>query len=181
MSSTVPTNVRGHLPPGLRVIEVTAKWALGEFDQCVAVVWAGKPDPESMMQRSRALEELCRRSPGRCALIEVVEATSKPPVDETRRVAMEVFRRLGNDLTAIAFVVEGNPVRTTLVRAIITGMLFFVKQPQPSKVFGRISDLAEWVRLKIGVDDPHFGATVAAVFEHLRYRLHHPEGAATAP
>ena len=162
----------GEAPSDLRVLEVTKNWAIGEYGRCLAVVWSGQPDPHAMQRRADHLVDLCKRHPGHCALVEVVEPTSKPPDDNTRRVAMEVFRKLGNDLSGIAFVVEGNEVRTTLTRAIITGMLFFVRQPQPSKVFKRIPDLAAWVRGRIHAEDSEFNTKLAAAFEHLRGLMH---------
>src|SRR5205814_768473 len=91
---------------------------------------------------------------------------------ETRRVAMDVFRKLGSDLSAIGFVIEGNEMRMAVVRAVITGMLFFVKQPQPSRVFKRLEDMIEWVRPRIHPEDPSFDAGLTAAFEHLRQLLH---------
>ncbi len=156
----------------LRVIEVTSGWAMGEVNNCLAVVWADQPDGEMMRRRATALEDLCRRHPGSSALVEIVESTSKPPSDATRKIAMEVFRQLANDLSAIAFVVEGSEVRTAITRAVITGMLFFVRQMQPSRVFKRPADMMEWVGHRIRRTDTGFGPTVISSLEELRTLLH---------
>ena len=167
-------------PVGLRVIEVTPKWAMGEFEQCITMIWSGQPDHAAMQRRAEELLDLAKRFPGKCALVEVVESTAKPPNQDTRRVAMEVFRKLGNDLSAIAFVLEGNEMRTALIRAVITGMLFFVKQPQPSRVFKRLDELLEWLRPRLQPSRTGFDADLAAAFEHLR-ALMHARGAAASP
>jgi hypothetical protein len=141
---------------------------MGEFERCLAVIWSAQPDPDLMRARAVQLVELCRKYPGKCALVEVVEPTSKPPNDATRKVAMDVFRELGPNLTSISFVLEGTEMSSVLARAVITGMLFFLKQPQPSKVFKRVSDMAAWVRPRIQADSTEFDANLALAFEHLR-------------
>jgi hypothetical protein len=153
------------------VIEVTDRWAMGEFERCVAIVWCGQPDVHALTRRGEELLELTKKFPGNCALVEVVESTAKPPSQEARRVAMEVFRTLGNDLTAIGFVLEGNEMRSAMIRAVITGMLFFLKQPQPSKVFKQLQPMIEWLRPRIHAADD-FGPRLTAALDHLRHAMH---------
>jgi hypothetical protein len=159
-------------PPGLRLIEVTEKWAMGEYERCLAMIWSGQPDPEAMRRRAAQLVELCAKYPGKCALVEVVEPTSKPPDDQTRKIAMDVFRELGPKLSSISFVLEGGQMSSVLARAVITGMLFFLKQPQPSKVFKHVHDMANWVKPRIQPDNADFDAGLAQAFEHLREVMH---------
>ncbi len=167
-------------PAGLTVHFVNEVCAMGEVDRCLAVVYRGQPSPEDFRTRNGHLVELAKRSPGKCALVELVEANAKPPSQETRRVAMEVFKQLGGDLSAIGFVLEGSEVRAALIRAALTGMMFFVKQLQPTKVFKQVGDMAAWVGPRMHVDDPNFAAELAKAFEHLR-QLVHSNGTAATP
>lgn len=153
---------------GLRVIQVTDGWAMGELSSCLAVVWRRQPTVEAFRFRNTQLQELAKRAPGKCALVEIIEPGSKPPTDEMRKVAMEVFRQLGGDLGGIGFVLEGNELKSTLNRAILTGMMFFVKQLQPTKVLKRSADLAAWARTRVGSDDPAFETHLVEAFEQLR-------------
>ena len=107
--------------------------------------------PEAHARRAAQLVELCAKYPGRCALVEVVEPTSKPPSDDqTRKIAMDVFRELGPNLSLIGFVLEGGQMSSVLARAVITGMLFFLKQPQPIKgVQDAGHDMAKWVKPRV--------------------------------
>lgn len=130
----------------VRMVETTAGWAMGELDGCLAVVWRAQPTQEAFRKRNQIIEELAKSHPKRCALVEIVEETSKPPDDQTRRVAMEVFKHVGADLAAIAMVLEGNQMRAAVNRAILTSMTFFVKQLQPTKIFKHASDAARWAR-----------------------------------
>lgn len=164
------SNVDSSVVPGLRLIDVTDGWAMGELveQHCIVAVWRGQPTSAALELRGGELIKLAERHPKHCALIEVVESTSKPPSDETRKRAMEAFRNLADNLSCIAFTVEGTEMRSALTRAIITGMLFFVKQPQPTKVFRDIGEMLAWVRARIGTDRPAFENELKAAIEHLR-------------
>jgi hypothetical protein len=156
---------------GLDVLQITDGWAMGQVRDCVVIVWRSQPTSDAFRFRNEQLRALVGRAAGHCALIELVEPTSKPPSDETRRVAMDVFKQLGDQLTAVGFVIEGSEVRSTLARAILTGMMFFVKQLQPTKVFKRSVDVAEWVRGRVQASDPEFSRTIVSALEHLRARI----------
>jgi hypothetical protein len=156
------------LPEGLSIIEIDPVCSLGERDRCLFVVWRQQPTRAMFDLRHRALTDLATRHKGECAYVELIESTSKPPPDELRKVAVEIFRKLGRDVSCVGFVMEGNELRTALVRAILTGMTFLVPQMQPSKVFKRLSDAAVWLRPQIGSIEPGFEARFAAAFDYLR-------------
>ena len=65
---------------------------------------------------------------------------------------MEVFRKLGVNLSCVAAVVHGTEIRMVLVRAILTGMAFLVPQFQPARVFKEIEAAAKWMRPRLGVN-----------------------------
>lgn len=155
-------------PEGLRIIEIDPVCSLGEQDRCLFVVWRQQPTRAMFDLRHRALTELAARHKGQCGYVELIESTSKPPPDELRKVAVEIFRKLGRDVSCVGFVMEGNELRTALVRAILTGMTFLVQQMQPSKVFKRLGDAATWLRPQIGPVEPGFETRFAAAFEYLR-------------
>ena len=153
---------------GLRVVHVTDGWAMGEISGCFAVVWRHQPTHEAFRMRNEQLQALTSRLPRKCALVEVVESTSKAPSDEVRRTAMQVFKQLGDQLSAIGFVLEGSEARSTLNRAILTGMTFFVRQLQPTKVFKRTVDVAEWTAARVQAGDPKFATELVTSLEQLR-------------
>jgi hypothetical protein len=156
---------------GLEVLQITEGWAMGQVLDCLVIVWRSQPTSEAFRFRNEQLRALVGRAEGRCALVELVETTSKPPNDETRRVAMDVFKQLGDRLSAVGFVIEGSAVRSTLARAILTGMMFFVKQLQPTKVFKHAGETADWVRTRVQSTDPEFSRTIVNALEHLRGRI----------
>ncbi|MEO6771683.1 MAG: hypothetical protein ABI467_01510 [Kofleriaceae bacterium] len=155
-------------PAGLRIIEIDPVCSLGELDRCLLVVWRQQPTRAMFDLRHRALTDLASRHAGQCAYVELIESTSKPPPDELRKVAVEVFRKLGNAVSCVGFVMEGNELRTALVRAILTGMTFLVPQMQPSKVFKRAAAAAAWVRPQLGGAEPELETRLTAAIDYLR-------------
>lgn len=154
-------------PEGLRIIEVSPVCAMGEFERCLLTVWRLQPTIDAFNMRHAALTELAARNPGKCAYVELIEPESKPPTDEMRKVAVEAFRKLGSDLSCVGFVLDGTQLRSALVRAILTGMTFLIPQMQPSKVFKRLGDAAEWIRPRIG-QDAGFNPRLLGAFDYLR-------------
>ena len=152
----------------LRVLQVTDGWAMGEVASCLVIVWRTQPTTDAFRFRNERLLELAARVPGQCALVELVETGSKPPTDETRRVAMDVFQRLGKNLSVVGFVIEGSEIRSTLARAVLTGMTFFVKQLQPTKVFKRPVDVASWIAARVHGGNPAIASQLVTAFEQLR-------------
>jgi hypothetical protein len=155
-------------PPGLRVIESNEVFAIAEFERCMLTIWRRQPTRETFAKRDKEVTEFVAKYPGRCGYVELIEPGSKPPPNELRKAGVEVFRQLGKDLSCIAFVVDGAELRSAMVRAILATMSFFVPATQPSKIFKRFGDMAEWVRPRIAEEDASFSLRLTAAFEHLR-------------
>ncbi len=164
-------NNDGHSAGALRVLEIAPAWAMGELDPCLVVVWRGETTPEAFRLRNNHLEDLAARARGKCALIEVIEPSSKAPSQDTRRVAMEVFKKLGSDLSAVGMVIEGSEVRSTLARAVVTGMMFFVRQLQPTKVFKETKELVGWVQPRLQGLPADYQARLDGALDELRQRM----------
>jgi len=154
-------------PSDIRIIQVNSVCAMAEFERCIVTVWKLQPTKEAFDERHRALVDLATRHPGKCAYAELIEPTSKPPGDELRKVAVEAFKKLGKDLSCVAFVLDGPEMRSAFVRAILTTMMFLLPQMQPTKVFKRLSDMAQWMRPRID-QDPAFESRLVQVFDYLR-------------
>lgn len=155
-------------PDGLRMIENSSVCVMAEYERCILTVWHAQATSDAFAKRHQNLIELAARYPGRCAYIEVIEPESKAPSDADRKTAVEAFKKLGKDLAAVCFVVDGPQMRAALVRTVLTGMTFLLPQMQPSKVFKRVSDAVEWIKPRMAADDPAFTSKVVAAFEYLR-------------
>ena len=163
------------IPKGLRIIDLGAVCSIAEYERCLLVVWRMQPTRAAFDHRHQLLADLAVRYPGNCAYVEVIESTSPPPTNELRKVAVDVFRKLGKDLGCVGFVLDGTELRTTMVRAILTTMTFFVSHMQPSKVFKRLSDVPAFLRTHIG--DPGFDPRAFSIaFDYLRRTVAMPVG-----
>jgi len=80
---------------------------------------------------------------------------------------MQVFKDLGDRLSAIGFVIEGSQMKQSVNRAILTTMMFFVKQMQPTKVNKSIAEAASWVRGRVG-GTPDLEPRLARALDELR-------------
>ncbi len=155
-------------PANLRILEANAVCAMAEYEHCLLIVWRLQPTRAMFERRHEALLELSARAPGKCGYFEMIQPSSKPPSDELRKNAVDVFRKLGRSLGCIGFVIEGGELRAALVRAILTTMTFLVAQMQPSKVFKHLRDLGPWARGYLGEVGPEFDPRLLAAFAYLR-------------
>ncbi len=120
-------------------------WALGEFGPCLIVVWRGNVTEEALLQINERIWDLTQRRPGNCAFVTVIERDSPPPTAPLRKLAMAGLTRPGDALRCKVAVIEGNELRSALVRAILTGMALLRPQAQPTKFFKDTQDMARWV------------------------------------
>lgn len=162
------TNADVTLQEKLRVISATPEWGMGEFNRVLIVIWNDAPTLERFRQRQMELESLVARFPGRCALVEVVEPAAKPPPSEGRVETMRGFAKLGSNLSALAFQLEGSALRAALNRAVITGMTFLIPQAQPTKVFKQVDATGVWVKEKIGETHDAFVGGLREAVDGLR-------------
>jgi hypothetical protein len=155
------------VPEGLRVIHSSEVCAIGEFERCMMSVWHLQPTYETFDLRNRELKQVAARHPGKCGYVDVIEPGSKAPPDQLRKLAVQVFRDVGKDLACIAFVVDESGLQSALKRSVLTTLTFLLPQVQPSKVFKKPSDMAEWMRSRIG-HEPEFNARLVSALDSLR-------------
>lgn len=152
----------------VRILEVDKSYAFGELHGCLLGIWRGQPSEASFQQRGQFMMDLASRLPGRCGYLEVIEAGSKPPAPAARKVAVTNLQRVGKALCCIGMVVEGNELRSTLVRAVLAGMQLLIRSEQPMKVDKQILRSAEWVCGKMQSNNPDLPAQLVAAVETLR-------------
>ena len=155
------------VPPGLKPLVVSSVYSLGEYEQCLLVIWKLQPTLEAFERRDAALADLAARFSAGCAYLELIETESKPPPGDVRKVALQVFPKLGKSLTCVGACIDGTQVRSAFVRAILAGMMFLIPQFPPAKVFKRVGDMTEWTRQRLGMAEESERKLVAA-FEYLR-------------
>ena len=130
-------------------------WAMGEVGPCLIVLWRGVVTEAAVLQINDQILSLTERYPGKCAYLNVIEQSSPPPKAPLRKIVMAGLTRPGKALTCLVAVIEGNPLRSALVRAIMTGMALLGPQGQATKFFGNTADMSLWVNKRLSsAEDP---------------------------
>lgn len=124
-------------------------WAMAELDACLIVIWRGVVTQAALRRINVEILRLAKLQPGTCAYVNVIEKASPHPAGPERKLAIEGVARPGKSLACMAAVIEGNELRSTVVRAIITGMMLLLPRRQPTKLFKTTNKMAAWVRSQI--------------------------------
>jgi hypothetical protein len=155
----------------LRVLTVERDYAFGELEGCMLGVWRGQPTVESFSLRGSFLTDLAARLPGRCGYLEVIEPRAKPPAPPARKVAADIQKKLGKSLACVGMVIEGDELRSTLIRAVIAGMNLLLRTDHPMRLDKDVLRCAEWVSATMGSNDADFPRRLVAALETLRARM----------
>ena len=155
---------------GIVIHAAQKQWALGEFGPCLIVVWRGNVTEEALLFINERIWDLTQRRPGDCAFVTVIERNSPPPNAPLRKLAMAGLTRPGNALTCKVAVIEGNELRSALVRAILTGMALLRTQAQPTKFFKDTQEMSTWVKSQLK-DSPDLDKEIVRAAEVIRNEM----------
>jgi hypothetical protein len=158
-------------PATVRILDSSPVYSLAAFERCVITDWRLQPTQREFARRNEALIELTDRFAGVCGYLEMIEPTSKPPPGPLRKFAMDGFRALGAKLSCVGMVVHGTELRVTFVRAVLSGMTFFVPQFQPLRVFKETDAATRWIQASLG-EGANFQRRLAVAAESLRPQQH---------
>jgi hypothetical protein len=147
-----------HTVEQVTIHAVDRDWAMGEFGPCLMVRWRGTVTERALLQINEQIVALTQRCPGKCAYINVIEGSSPTPPASLRKLTMEGLNRPGKALGCMVAVIEGNELRSTIVRAILTGMSLLRVQGPPTRFFKSTEEMSVWVR-------NHLATVVAAEFD----------------
>lgn len=141
-------------PAGARILAVTGDYTFGAYDGVFVVAWRGQPTSAAFEARDELLRAYARDHAGDCALVEIIESSSNPPPPDIRPQGIAIFAELKGSLDCIAFLMDSPSLRTTLNRAVLTGMSFLLPQPIPTKAFKTADAMSDWLREQLGRETP---------------------------
>lgn len=156
-----------HQADQVTVLNANKDWAIGIQGGLLIVIFRGQLTEAAIGEVNERLLKLTQERPERCAYICVIERNSPPPAGPVRRLAINGLSRLGKSLTCSAAVMEGNDLRSTLVRAILTGNAMVRPSAQPSKYFKNTDEMSVWVK-KMVADAT---SDIVGAVETLRQRM----------
>jgi hypothetical protein len=111
---------------------------------CVAL-WRKKPTPERFEIQRKCLEAAVKRNPGRTVFLCLVEPGTEPPDDVIRKASSTMISSHGQDLRAVACVVEGTGFKAAISRTVLSGIVFLIRSPSPIRYFESAASGAAWL------------------------------------
>ena len=159
---------------GIELLVKDKDWAMAEFGPCLIVIWRGTVTQVAMDQVNEQILNITQRRPGNCAYINVIERESPTPPAPLRKSAMVGIARGGKALSCLGVVIEGHELRSTVVRAILTGMALIRAQTQPTKFFKNTQEMSTWVKKQIPTALDNVGdADIVRAIEVVRAQMPH--------
>jgi hypothetical protein len=101
----------------------------------------GKPSDYEMLRE--LLERLGKEYPAGLGCLTVIPPDAKPPSEEARKALnanLEVAR-----LRCICWLVEGSGFQGAMVRAVLTGLRFFVRAQYPRQIVTSLEEAMAWM------------------------------------
>jgi hypothetical protein len=154
--------------PSVQLIYQTSDVVFGEGEGCLIAVWKGPATSAAAERWGEALLDLVDRRPGKCAYVSVILANAPTPPQDVRRSMAKVMSKVEAKLSCLVMVVEGNMIRSSLVRAVLAGMTMLTPRIQPTKICREYQEALAWVRSKIGATEIDFEERLSSSVEHLR-------------
>jgi hypothetical protein len=111
---------------------------------CVAL-WRKKPTPERFEIQRKCLDAAVKRSPGKTVFLCLVEPGTEPPDDVIRKASSTMISGHGQDLRAVACVIEGSGFKAAISRTVLSGIVFLIRSPSPIKYFESPASGAAWL------------------------------------
>ena len=158
----------------LEVVKTMPGTVLAVTGNVVFAIWRGSATEEMYRRINEELVQLTTRYPRNCAYMQVIEASAKPPTAADRKIAMDGVKAVGDELPCVVVVVEGTAIRSTLVRAVLTGMTLLIPRMQKTKILGRVEDGPTWIKKTLGLNDENFEADLRAKVEEIRRQIPPP-------
>jgi hypothetical protein len=152
-----------------KIVSESSTHAIAMSGPCVVAVWRQKIAVDAARHATRAVRDAVNAHRDAASYFGVVEQGVAPPDDAVRAEFREMLG-VGKGAGCAGLVAEGTGFQSSVVRAVIGGLLLAVRSPCPIKVFAQVPDAATWVAMttRLGADG---GQRIAAVAEALRARL----------
>lgn len=134
------------MSPSDGVVTSSAEVAAGIVENVAVIVWRGVVDSDAQRSVEAVIERTVRHHPENVSVIIVVEPTSPPPSAELRTAGNEMLSRMARDIRSVAGVIEGDGLRASLVRSVMTGIAIVAarQEPIPMKFFGSTAGASMW-------------------------------------
>ena len=120
--------------------------AIGSHDNVLIIVWNQMPTMEAFGLVESATADLIERNvSGIGLLIVIVENNDKPPPQSVRRRNAELVARYEGKIWAMARVIEGDGLKTGVVRFVLSTMDLLSSSSMKEKTVEDVGDAVKWL------------------------------------
>ncbi|MET0794164.1 MAG: hypothetical protein ABW061_21765 [Polyangiaceae bacterium] len=128
-----------------QLVQVGDGIVVAQIGPVCAALWRKKPTPDRFEIQRSCLQAAVKKNPGNTVFLCVVEAGTEPPEDNIRKASSSMITDLGQDLKAVAIVVEGSGFKAAISRTVLSGIVFLIRTPSPIKYFESCASGAAWL------------------------------------
>jgi len=118
-----------------QLVQVGDGIVVAQIGPVCAALWRKKPTPERFEIQRSCLNAAVKKHPGNTVFLCLVEAGTEPPEDNIRKASSNMITDLGEDLKAVAIVIEGSGFKAAISRTVLSGIVFLIRTPSPIKYF----------------------------------------------
>jgi len=119
--------------------------ALGICEDTVVIYHARAPTLESVHLIDNAIKHQAVARLERILALVVIDALSRTPDVEVRNAMQRSLLSHASRTVALAYAIMGTGFSNAAARAVVSGMLVFVRPPYPTKVFPTVSAASQWL------------------------------------
>lgn len=119
-------------------------YALASVGPVQLVLWRGTLTRESFDRFAAQTDQMILKYPEGFTQLQVIESTSEPPSSELRRESSRVMKRMRGTAIGVAFVIEGDGLKTSIARSILRGMALLSHGAVPLHYFAQLPEALTW-------------------------------------
>lgn len=127
------------------IVQIGDGIVVAQIGNVCAALWRKKPTKERFDLQRACLAAAVAKHPGRTAFLCLVEPGTEPPDDEIRKASSAMISGHGENLKAVAIVVEGTGFKAAISRTVLSGIVFLIRSPSPIKYFESAASGAAWL------------------------------------
>lgn len=128
-------------------------FALAAVGRVLLVLWRGAPTTARLELLAGMTERMIAAHPDGFFELQVIEPSSPPPDSKVRQGSAAVLRRMGGVARGIAFVVEGDSVRSGIVRTILRALSLLSRSAVPQRFYAELPRALEWAEQELRLSE----------------------------
>jgi hypothetical protein len=136
--------------PATTVVVTTPDHVIATYRHLAIIIWKVNTTLEGVRALREAARALAGAHPAGIGLLTLVEEGAPAPSGPARASMAQAAQTLGDVVRASAVTFEGDGLRASLVRAVVSGVNLVAKQPFPHQVFATVQAASQWLGPRLG-------------------------------